>query len=122
MKVKGQLCAAVVTGLIVLGGCMESSTQTAPMQTEVSGIHAQLAHAKSQKDYRLLVFASRRLVIPGFEDKEAQQLKARCGVRYWKNEGDVLYPSQASDSRAVKYQFASDYNQEVYTLCRQATK
>ncbi|KZN40714.1 hypothetical protein N474_15820 [Pseudoalteromonas luteoviolacea CPMOR-2] len=119
MKAQKLKYTTIAAGLVWLGGCAELSNNRASDQAEEVELQALLAQAKSEKDYRFLVFASRRLVIPGFEEQKAEQLKAQCGVRYWRSEGDVLYPSQARSSRVAKYQFASDYNQVIYTLCRQ---
>ncbi|MBQ4813943.1 hypothetical protein J8M20_21435 [Pseudoalteromonas luteoviolacea] len=109
--------AAFAVAISSLGGCADQQKHGTFDQTDLK---SNLEWAKAEQDYRFLVFASRRLVIPGFEDGDAKSLKQQCGIRYWKNEGDVLYSKAERESRSAKYQFASKYNHAVYALCNQS--
>ncbi|KZN44222.1 hypothetical protein [Pseudoalteromonas luteoviolacea] len=100
-----------------LGGC-EDQQEHGSLGLAV--LKSDLVQAKAEQDYRVLVFASRRLVIPGFEDENVKSLKAQCGIRYWKNEGDVMYSVTARENRSTKYEYASKYNKAVYALCKQS--
>ncbi|KZN65888.1 hypothetical protein [Pseudoalteromonas luteoviolacea] len=108
----------VFTTLIsALSGCADQQKHDS---LELVRLKSDIAQAKAEQDYRFLVFASRRLVIPGFEDEDVKSLKAQCGIRYWKNEGDVIYSATTRESRSAKYEYASKYNKAVYAQCKQS--
>ena len=103
----------------VLQGCTKASKtpEDIAKDKEYSRIEIALNSAVSQQDYRLYGIAGRRIVLPGFEAENFNEIKARCGVRILSGTGDVLKNNKDRDERRKNYQFALKMNSKLYALC-----
>ena len=107
----------------VLQGCTITSKTPADIAKDIkhSRIEAVLNNAKYNHDYRLYGIAGRRVVLPGFEAENFNQIKERCGVRLLSGTGDVLKNNKDREARRENYQFALKINSKLYTLCLENT-
>ena len=76
--------------------------------------------AKEKKDYRLIYTLGRKSVIPGFETKKFSALKKQCGIKPIQGTGDVIKGPSDKQERRIKYQFAKEFNTEMYTICQKS--
>jgi hypothetical protein len=103
----------------ILQGCTKATKtpEDIARDKEFSRIEMVLNDAISNQDYRLYGIAGRRIVLPGFETENFNEIKARCGVRLLSGTGDVLKNNKDRDERRKDYQFAFKVNSKLYTLC-----
>ncbi|KID56137.1 hypothetical protein JF50_17780 [Pseudoalteromonas luteoviolacea] len=83
--------------------------------TEVSEA---VALALKDKDYRLFATTGRRPILPGLEKMAFSTLKAKCGVKYLSDAGDVLKSEQDKQQRLERYEYAKAYNIQMYAKCK----
>ena len=115
----------IVVLFVILTACNSSEDNqlnTSLNNDETELLSQALKEAKENKDYRLYSFAGRRLIIPGFENRQPDIVKSRCGTKILKGTSDVLKTSEDRIKRKAQYQFASNYNLEVYSLCIESPK
>ncbi len=70
-------------------------------------------------DFRLLGFAGRGGNIPGINNAQLQTYKERCGVRFFKEFGDVIRERKQLDQMKKAKRYAADYNRIILTSCLQ---
>ena len=104
---------------LALVGCNSEATMQAEASNEakLSRVEQVLSDGVSNHDYRLYGLAGRRVVLPGFESENFDEIKKRCGVKLLSGTGDVLKDSQDRTKRRLNYQFALKVNQQIYALC-----
>ena len=73
--------------------------------------------AIKHNDYRLLGFAGRGFNLPGIDVAQSQDYSDKCGVRYFKDFGDVIRDREQIEQRKKAKQYAIDYNKVILTSC-----
>jgi hypothetical protein len=103
----------------ILQGCTKESRTAADIakEKEQSRVDQVLSDAIANQDYRLYGLAGRRIVLPGFESENFNQIKKRCGVKLLSGTGDVLKNNKDRETRRINYQFALTVNESLYALC-----
>ncbi|KGJ92256.1 hypothetical protein [Colwellia psychrerythraea] len=106
--------------LLILTACGSDISQSA--QSQLVELPANVAQAinvaKENKDHRLMYTLGRNPVIPGFETNNFTALKKQCGIKPIHGTGDVIKSPSDKQERRVKYQFAKEYNTNIYDLCQ----
>lgn len=110
--------------LLILCGILQACSNASSPQDEQANsaqteLIAAIEQAKLHKDFRLLATQGRRMAIPGIEPQQAASYIKRCGIKLMKQTGDVLKTQQQKQQRLEQLEFASQYNQQVLSLCQQ---
>jgi len=102
-----------------LAGCASSAqpVQTSEQQIAMAEVNLHIEQAIKTEDYRLMAFASRRLVFAGLEHEDTQHLKVLCGVKYISDSSDVLKNLSTKQKRNGSYFFAKAYNEIMVKHC-----
>ncbi|NQY65422.1 MAG: hypothetical protein HRT38_17230 [Alteromonadaceae bacterium] len=111
--------ASVLASVVLIFGCNEKEGNDVKETgvSEDARLENALKQAKLQQDYRLFALKGRRVTLPGIENKQMENAKLACGIKYLKNTGDVLENEQDRERRRLDFQFAEEFNQIVYPLC-----
>jgi len=113
---KKYIIASVCT-LAACGNNDVSQTKHQETQKPINMVIHAIEQAKSQSDFRLYMALGRNLTIPGFENKNFEEIKLQCGLKPMKGTGDVFKSAEAKKERRLKYQFAKQFNEIMYPLC-----
>lgn len=105
-----------------LAGCASTAqpVHTSERQVTLADVNLQLARAIQVEDFRLMAFASRRLVFVGLEQENTQRLKILCGVKYIDGSSDILKNGTSKQKRYAYYEFAKAYNEVMVKHCLKA--
>jgi len=131
--------------LVTLQGCLSNNTSSnyshdnkqqgvysvvsAPPQTKDQQFIQKLAELKQQdpvKDaqqaisngtFKLIARAGRGLNIPGVDASKYSELKQKCGVRYQKGSGDLLYGKHHRRYHSALHEYAEKYNKVILQAC-----
>ena len=114
----------ITLGIIImcLAGCASTAqpVHTSERQAILADVNLQLARAIEAEDFRLMAFASRRLVFAGLEQENTQRLKMLCGVKYINDSSDMLINGKSKEKRNTQYVFAKVYNAVMIKHCLKA--
>ncbi|NQZ21215.1 MAG: hypothetical protein HRT53_04095 [Colwellia sp.] len=95
----------------------KTTVKEEPIAHKLNRVEQALSDAITTKDFRLYGLSGRRIVLPGLENKNVEEIKKRCGIRLLSGTGDVLKNSQDRENRRLNYQFAVKINEKLYALC-----
>ncbi|SFD00135.1 hypothetical protein [Pseudoalteromonas denitrificans] len=105
--------------VVMLAGCGTEISK--PIKNEpsdsLSKVMQAVDFAKSHSDYRLYMTLGRKQTIPGFENKNFDKLKNRCGLKAMKGTGDVFKSADDKKEKRLRYQFARQFNEIMFLQC-----
>ncbi len=118
---KKSLCLTILITLTLTACGSDISQGAQPQQAELPANIAQAINvATKSKDHRLMYTLGRNPVIPGFETNNFAALKKQCGIKPIHGTGDVIKSASDKQDRRIKYQFAKEYNTQIYDICQKA--
>jgi len=106
--------------LLILSACGSDISQS-PQTKEADllpNVAQAINEAKANKDFRLMYTLGRNPAIPGFESESFSALKKQCGIKPIHGTGDVIKGPSDKQERRIKYQFAKEYNTNIYNICK----
>lgn len=117
-----KLLSLTLLTVLILTACGSDVSQGSQSVQMVSSAKVTQAvnEAKENKDHRLMYTLGRNPVIPGFESNNFTELKKQCGIKPIHGTGDVIKSESDKQKRRIKYQFAKEYNSNIYKACQKA--
>lgn len=94
---------------LLLGGCSVQATVTEVQSTE-------------EKDFRLYQLPMRGNVLPGIALEERKKAAELCGVKILEEGSDLIRNDEEKKKQQQLYNYASDYNKQVYAECLKAVE
>ena len=76
-----------------------------------------IEEAQAQGDYRLYATSGRRLVFPGIDNSQFEEVIKRCGKKYMPNTGDVVKSTEEKNERAKNFKYMSLFNKRMIVDC-----
>ncbi|NOQ87585.1 MAG: hypothetical protein GQ550_01550 [Gammaproteobacteria bacterium] len=73
--------------------------------------------AITHNDLRLLGFAGKGFNIPGIDSAQSQNYRDKCGVRYFKEFGDVIRNRDQLEQMKKAKEYAVEYNRVILNSC-----
>ena len=112
------------TSLLMLSACGSDLSQISQKEQAelLPNVAQEINEAKAKKDHRLMYTLGRNPVIPGFEAYSFSALKKQCGIKPIHGTGDVIKNPSDKQERRIKYQFAKEFNTEMFTICQKVNR
>jgi hypothetical protein len=73
--------------------------------------------AIAHKDFRLLAYATRGIIVPGIEQEKKALLSQKCGLRMLEGFGDVVRSQAQLQAMKAMHDYAATYNKIVAEQC-----
>ena len=95
---------------------------TPPEWNEYANAEKDASIAVAHKDFRLLAYATRGIMVPGIEQDEKALLSQKCGLRMLEGFGDVVRSQEQLKKMRAFHDYVTAYNIIVAAQCRKTIK